>query len=217
MDVLFPFGHGLSYTKFEYSDIQVSKKKIPDTESVTVSVKVKNTGSIAGKEVVQFYVRDVESSAGRPVRELKQFEKVSLNPGEEKTVSVVLDKQAFAYYETRLPGWFVESGAYIIEAGSSSRDIRLCTEIEVESTQKIPVVFTRHSTMGEITKTEKGRMIMEQFQGNRSSDISSTEHLGEGAEEMVKAMMLEMPLKTAVTFGAMTEEQLQGLLAALNG
>ena len=217
MDVLFPFGHGLSYTKFEYSDIQVSKEKILDTDSVTVSVKVKNTGNVAGKEVVQFYVHDVESSVGRPVRELKQFEKISLNPGEEKTVSVVLDKQAFAYYETRLPGWFVESGPYIIEAGSSSRDIRLCTEIEVESTQEIPVVFTRHSTMGEITKTEKGRAIMERFQGDRKSGASSIEHLGEGAEEMVKAMMMEMPLKSAVTFGAMTEEQLQGLLAALNG
>jgi beta-glucosidase len=220
-DVLFPFGHGLSYTQFEYSDLKLDKNKMTDNETLSVTVKVKNTGKAAGKEAVQVYIRDPESSVGKPIRELKQFTKVNLSPGEEKTVTLTLDKLSFSYYEPRLPGWFVESGTYIIDVGSSSRSIHQSAEVEVTSTQEIPIVYTRHSTMGDISKTEKGQAIMAAFRSQsaqkKAEESTSIEHLGEGADEMVKAMMLEMPLKSAVNFGAMTEEQLQGLLAALNG
>lgn len=216
VDVLFPFGHGLCYTKFEYSELKLSKTKIMDTEKIAVSVKVKNIGQAEGKEVVQVYVQDVMSSVGRPVRELKQFEKVNLKPGEEKVVTLELDKQSFAYYEPRLPGWHVESGEFSIEVGSSSRDIRLSAKVEVESTQEIPILFTRHSTMGEIMSTQKGRAVMESMNSRRAESSFSAEQLGEGAQEMVKAMMMEMPLKNSVSFGAMNEEQLEGLLQALN-
>jgi len=118
---LFPFGHGLSYTKFEYSDISVDKKDVSDNSIINVSVKVKNVGKMAGKEIVQLYVKDVKSSVRRPEKELKGFEKVFLNPGEEKTVTFTLDKRAFAYYNTQIKDWHVESGEFLILIGRSSR------------------------------------------------------------------------------------------------
>lgn len=133
-DVLFPFGYGLSYTSFEYGDLKVSESKIDDTQSVTVSFTVKNTGSIAGAEIAQVYVSDNESTIFRPEKELKGFKKVYLAPGEEQTVEIVLDKRSFAYYNVKLGDWHVETGEFTIKIGASSRDIRLETVITVEST-----------------------------------------------------------------------------------
>ncbi|CAH2713138.1 Thermostable beta-glucosidase B [Neobacillus rhizosphaerae] len=116
---LFPFGYGLSYTNFEYSNLSISKKEIQDVETVTVSVNVKNTGGVAGKETVQLYIKDLESSVIRPEKELKGFEKVQLQPDEEKTVTFTLDKRAFAYYDVELKDWHVETGEFEILIGKS--------------------------------------------------------------------------------------------------
>ncbi len=132
--VRFPFGHGLSYTTFNYSDIKVSADKIKDTDTVTVSFKIKNTGNVDGAEVAQVYVSDVESTIYRPVKELKGFKKVFLKAGEEKEVSVELSKRAFAYYNVNIHDWHVESGDFKILVGASSRDIKLETNVFVEST-----------------------------------------------------------------------------------
>ena len=133
-EVAFPFGFGLSYTTFEYSDLKVSADNIKDTDTVTVSFKIKNTGDVDGAEVAQLYVSDVESTIYRPVKELKGFKKVFLKAGEEKEVEIVLDKRAFAYYNVNINDWHVESGEFKILVGASSRDIKLETVINVEST-----------------------------------------------------------------------------------
>ncbi|MBQ8503010.1 MAG: glycoside hydrolase family 3 C-terminal domain-containing protein [Clostridia bacterium] len=133
-DVLFPFGFGLSYTQFEYSDIKLSAASVKDTDTVTVSYKVKNVGDVAGAETSQLYVKDVDSTIFRPEKELKGFKKVFLQPGEEKEVEITLCKRAFAYYNVNIMDWHVESGKFEIMVGASSRDIRLTAEIEVEST-----------------------------------------------------------------------------------
>lgn len=130
--VLFPFGHGLSYTRFAYHDLVLSR---PEGEALTVTFKVKNVGKVAGKEVVQLYVRDVESTAFRPAKELKGFAKVDLQPGEETDVTLELDRRAFAYYDPQLKDWRVESGAFEILVGASSQDIRLRATVEIASTQ----------------------------------------------------------------------------------
>jgi beta-glucosidase len=100
---------------------------------LVVTLKVKNTGKMAGKETVQIYVRDVESTVFRPEKELKGFVKVDLQPGEETEVQVVLNRRAFAYYDVETAGWRVESGAFEVLAGASSRDIRLRVDVEVVS------------------------------------------------------------------------------------
>jgi beta-glucosidase len=134
-DVLFPFGHGLSYTTFEYRDLQLSQKQLSMPDMLTVTFNVTNTGPIAGKEIVQLYVRDVESTVFRPQKELKGFAKVHLAPGESQVVSLELNERAFAYYNPDLKGWHVEAGAFEILVGASSRDIRLTDTVDIASAQ----------------------------------------------------------------------------------
>ena len=132
-DVLFPFGHGLSYTKFEYSDIRLSSESIKDTDTLTVSCKVKNIGGRDGAEAVQLYVKDCESTVFRPEKELRDFTKIFLKSGEEKEVSFTLSKRAFAYYNININDWHTESGEFEILIGASSRDIRLTAKVQVAS------------------------------------------------------------------------------------
>ena len=155
MEVRFPFGYGLSYTTYEYSNLKLSADQIKDTDTLEVSVDVTNTGSMAGKEVVQLYVSDVESTVIRPAKELKGFEKVVLAPGETKTVTFTLNKRAFAYWNTQLHDWHVETGEFRILIGKSSRDIQLEAAVTVESTVKIPVHYTMDTTFGDLMKDEK--------------------------------------------------------------
>ena len=128
-DVLFPFGYGLSYTTFEYSDIKLSADKIKDTDTVTVSFKIKNTGSVDGAEVAEVYVADKESTIFRPEKELRAFKKVFIKSGETAEVSLELSKRAFAFFNVNTNDWCVESGDFDILVGASSRDIRLTAKI----------------------------------------------------------------------------------------
>ncbi len=129
--VLFPFGHGLSYTTFEYSDMRLSSEDIKAGETINVTVKIRNTGDREGKETVQLYVRDVVSRVIRPFKELKGFSKLHLAPNEEKEVRFVLGKEAFSYYNTCLKKWHIESGVFEILVGASSRDIRESKKVRV--------------------------------------------------------------------------------------
>lgn len=218
MPVLFSFGYGLSYTEFEYSGLKLDQSAIRDTDTLTVTCKVKNVGNMAGKEVVQLYVREKSPYASRPIRELKGFEKVSLMPGEEREVRFVLDKRSFAYYEVKIHDWYVESGEYEVEIGASSRDIRLSASLQMEGTVEIPMTFTYESTVGDLLKTARGRAFVEQMMGrsDREAIDRDAAALGEGSEKMAQSMMFEMPLRSIVSFGRMTMEQLDGLLAMLN-
>lgn len=122
---LFPFGFGLSYTTFKYDDLKLSSKQIAKNDKLIITLNVKNTGSVKGSEVVQFYVKDVQSSIDRPVKELKGFNKVSLNPGEEKNVEFTIDQKALSFFDPKLKDWNTESGEFEILIGSSSQDIKL--------------------------------------------------------------------------------------------
>lgn len=132
-EVLFPFGHGLSYTTFDYSDLRITPSNVMEEEELTVGFKVKNNGGMTGKEVVQLYVRDVAARGLRPEKELKAFAKVELRPGEEREVQFKLNREAFAYFNTSLNSWLVESGEFLILVGSSSRDIRLPGRVRVDA------------------------------------------------------------------------------------
>ncbi len=135
--VEYPFGYGLSYTSFDYSGIKVDRSVIGKNDTVTVSFKVKNTGSRAGSDVAQIYVHDVESTMNRPVKELRGFKKVHLQPGEEKEVSIVLDRRAFEYYTPALHKWVVEGGEYQILVGRNVQEIVLETAVTVESNEAV--------------------------------------------------------------------------------
>lgn len=128
LDVQFPFGHGLSYAEFEYSDLQIKKLSKTDYE---VSYNVKNVSDVDGKEVSQVYVRDVFAMVSRPEKELKGFAKTELKAGESKRISVKLNARSFAYYSVNLKKWYVENGTFEILVGASSRDIRLQGKLEI--------------------------------------------------------------------------------------
>jgi beta-glucosidase len=122
---LFPFGHGLSYTTFKYSNLRLSPKTITPNELLNVRMDVTNTGKVRGKEVVQLYVRDLKSLVARPEKELKAFTKVELAPKQTKTVRFTLDREAFWYFDVLKNEWATEAGDFEILVGSSSRDIHL--------------------------------------------------------------------------------------------
>ncbi|MCX7796656.1 MAG: glycoside hydrolase family 3 C-terminal domain-containing protein [bacterium] len=215
IDPLFPFGYGLSYTTFEYTGISVDRKEINDNETVTVTVTVKNTGNLAGKEIVQLYVKDVQSSVIRPEKELKGFEKIELQPGEEKTITFTLDKRAFAYYNVDIKDWHVETGEFEILVGSSSKDIRLKETIKVNSTVKIKKKFTRNTPIGDLLEDPVGSVVFKQIMDQIKQNVPF--FAGVEASQMMMAIFRYMPLRGLINFsrGAFTEEMLNDLLAKL--
>ena len=160
IEPLFPFGFGLSYTTFEYSDLTVSNKNINDTDGLQVTVTIKNSGTVKGKEVVQLYVSDKESTLIRPEKELKKFAKVELEPRESKQVSFTLDSRDFSYFDSRRNMWIAESGEFTVGIGSSSRDIRLSEAIALQSTQKVPLAFDEYTFFTEYWNNKETREIL---------------------------------------------------------
>ncbi len=131
IEPLYPFGHGLSYTTFVYSDLKVSKESFNENDQITVSFTIKNSGSKEGMETGQLYIQDVESSHPRPIKELKGFKKVNLKPRESKNVKLNLTKKDFSFWNPYTKDWIAEKGKFILQIGSSSTDIRLKKEIEL--------------------------------------------------------------------------------------
>ncbi len=162
--VSFPFGHGLSYTTFAYSDLQVEVTTDGPEPRVEVSLTVTNTGSRAGAEVVQLYVGDPIASVYRPVQELRGFRKLRLEPGASAEVSIELDHRAFAYWHTSRGEWVVEGGAFQIRVGSSSRDIRLTQTITLAGGDVSPPLSV-NSTYGEFLARPEAREWLHQTLG----------------------------------------------------
>ncbi|HSN95466.1 MAG TPA: glycoside hydrolase family 3 C-terminal domain-containing protein, partial [Anaerolineaceae bacterium] len=148
-DVQYPFGHGLSYTQFGYSNARVSATEFTDQAGVDILVDVTNTGNLAGKEVVQVYVRQLNPQLLRPNIELKGFEKLSLEPGETKTATIHLDFRSFAYWHPMYKQWVADSDDFEILVGASSRDVKAVLPVRLKSTQKLPCILNRESTIKE--------------------------------------------------------------------
>ena len=224
MEVLFPFGHGLSYTTFACSDLCLSGSKITDQETLTATVTVTNTGERAGKAVVQLYVGDKESTVLRPVRELKGFEKVALQPGESRDVTFTLDKRSFAYWNTQIHDWHVETGAFTVEVGLSSRDLQAAAEVTVESTVELPRHYTADSIFMDVMADPKavktiGPMlatIQKAFAPNPDASDTAQEAV---SADMSMAMMQYMPLRGLLSFAPdqITDDTMEQLLKGLNG
>jgi beta-glucosidase len=132
---LYSFGHGLSYTQFEYTDLNIDKKHAKSGETVNISIKVKNVGAVAGDEVVQLYVRDEYASTPRPVKELKGYQRLTLDPGEERTIIFNLPVNQLAFYDESLK-LTIESGKILVMVGSSSDDIRQHCDFEISGNGK---------------------------------------------------------------------------------
>lgn len=220
MPVRFPFGHGLSYTTFAYSDLKLSASEIKDTDTLKVSVTITNTGSCAGKEAVQLYVSDLNGTPGRPVKELRNFSKVSLQPGESKTVTMLLDKRAFAYYHEELSDWYAPSGSYGILIGKSSREIVLRDTVKLTSTTVLPIKVTANTTFGELLANPATREKISAMAASVAGAIGGNPEEGSAASEAVSLEMMEkmmdsMPLRALRSFTGYSEEQIAELVESL--
>ena len=204
MSVLFPFGYGLSYTTFAYSNAKVSKKTFKDADGVTVTVDVTNTGKLTGKEIIQVYVHDQKSGLVRPEKELKGFAKVDLKPGETKTVSIPLDFRAFAYYHPAYRQWITEDGDFDILVAASAEDIRQKLTVTLESTLKLPSILNKESTIREWMSDSLGKGIFDTFyaqveaEGRKVFGGGDNNESGMGMDIM--ETMGDMPLVSVLMF-----------------
>ncbi len=206
-DVSFPFGHGLSYTTFEYGAAAVTAGDDP-----TVTVTLTNIGDRAGSEVVQVYVSLPSSAVSRAPRELKGFAKVFLEPGESREVRIVVRRSDLAYWDTRVDAWVVEGGAYTLEVGASSRDIRVTATAEVAG-DAVNVPLTLESSIGEVLANPAAAEALSKI------FVASGDGQAPALDPAVLAMAASMPIGRILSFGdfGIGEEEIQRLLDAANG
>ena len=224
LPVLFPFGHGLSYTTFAYSNARASAQTFRDVDGLTVTVDVTNTGGMAGKEIVQVYVRDRASGLVRPDKELKGFAKVALQPGETQPVAIKLDFRAFAYYHPEYKQWITEDGDFDILIGSSAADIRQALAVTLESTLSLPCILDRESTIREWMADPRGKAVFGPFY--TQMEEQSRKMFGGGDEHVAGMdfmdMLGDMPLVSVLMWQQDAlpmhpEDLVDGLLAQVHG
>ena len=188
MDVAYPFGHGLSYTTFDYGDVAATAHGT----DVTVTATITNTGPVAGAEVVQVYVRDPQAAVLRPTRELKAFAKVALEPGESREVTFSLTGRDLSYWHPGLHRWVVEGGEFVIEVGSSSRDIRGSVALDVEG-EPLWGDLTPMSTIEEWLAHPVGGPLLQ-------AALVPPADMGP-LDDTMQAMIMQMPAKVISDFG----------------
>lgn len=230
MDVLFPFGYGLSYTDFTYSNMKVTVNGknaadvdvIKETDEIVVSADITNTGNCDGAEIVQLYIKNPAVYEIRPEKELRDFAKVFLKAGETKTVTFTLNARAFSYYETRIHDWYAESGDYEILLASSSRDIRLQDTVSITGSKKIPFVADYITTCEDVELFAKDGSALDEML-RRSGFAEATDHdgddsMGSGTADMMKAMFTGTPLHSILSFSSeeLTYEDIQDTIRKLN-
>ena len=209
----FPFGYGLSYTRFEYSNLMVNQSIFYENDQLSVSLSVKNIGSTAGQEIVQFYVKPLDADNLRPVTDLRGFDKIHLAEGEQKTISISLDKEAFSVYNETTQQWCLVPGKYAVVAAKSSIDEQLSVVVEVKSVEVDKTVFDKYSTVGELWVHPKGRMYAEEMSHLFGISLEKKE----GATDMFE-ILRSMPIAKRVNFseGAYTDEMLIAFLDDIN-
>lgn len=221
MPVQFAFGYGGSYTTFAYSNPTVSATTFKDTDGLTVTVDVTNTGPVAGKEVVQVYVHDHKSTLIRPYKELKGFAKVELQPGQTKTVTIPLDFCAFAFYHPGYGQWITEDGEFDILIGASSADIRFTQTVVLQSTQELPSLLNPESTIRDWLEDPRGKVVFEPMFQQMMAGFGEALGGESDADEMigldVTSMLMDMTLMSILHFQdaalpATPEEIVDGLL-----
>ncbi|NYE18919.1 beta-glucosidase [Microbacterium immunditiarum] len=217
MEVAFPFGHGLSYTTFEYADAATAVNADGDVE---VTVAVTNTGERAGREVVQVYTSLPGSAVQRPARELKAFATVALEPGETRVVTLTVRRKDLAYWDIRVDRWVVEGGEYVIEVAASSRDIRSTVSVAVEG-DPLVLPLSRNSSIGEVLAHPVAGPIAQAAIAQMMSGMEGVDAIMPEGVDATK-MMLSFPIGRAGMFagadsgGQISPEMIDGLIAMAN-
>ena len=215
MQVAFPFGYGLSYTTFAYSNLRLDRQEITDQETLTVSVDITNTGNVAGKEIVQLYIRDNTRACRRPDKELKGYEKVALEPGETKTVTMTLDYRSFAWYNTDLKDWYAASGKYDVMVGTSSRQICLSASVQINSSIRLPLKLDLNTTLAELSADDRTVKYGEYLKNKSYAFFDQYEGDETLSGDAKYALVDSMPMRTLVSFGICTKEEVLDVLKKL--
>ena len=227
MDILFPFGYGLSYTKFRYDNMKINGKSasendfsFKDNDNVTVSVDITNIGEVEGAEIVQLYIENHIDEDNRPVKELRNFAKVKLAPGETKTVKFTLGFRAWAYYNETIHDWYAPSGDYKILIGASSRDIKEAKKVSVLSTVTIPFVVNKAATCEDVERFAKNKaplddMLMKCVKARHKEDSEKT--LEEELKDL-KCGFGGVPIHSTLSFtpDELKYEDIQQTIKAIN-
>lgn len=209
--VLFPFGHGLSYTQFDYHHLSLSQNEMLDTDELIVSLEVTNTGRVAGKEIVQLYVSDQSNRAIRPKKELKNFVKVELQPGETQTVSMTLNKRSFSWYNPKISDWDVNSGQYEILIGKSVSDIVLKDIVTIQSTTEQLLHVTVNTTLGDLMNNAKLKPLIDSLLEGMNTSTDDVVNA-----QMKLAIMKDMPLRALRSFQGVDNYLINSLVMTLN-
>ena len=223
--VQFPFGYGLSYTTFAYSNPKVSAPTFKDMDGLSVSVDITNTGPVTGKEVIQLYVHDRISALVRPPKELKAFAKIELRPGETRTVTLTLDSRAFAYYHPTYKQWITEDGEFDLLLGASSADIRFTQTVKLQSTQKLPCLLDRESTVRAWMEDPTGNRVLGPLLKQMTAKLQlilGEDDTSEAAGMDTLGFMMDMPLRNVFHFQEhmlpeSPEDTVDGLLTQVYG
>ncbi len=215
MQVAFPFGYGLSYTTFAYSNLRLDRQEITEQETLAVSVDITNTGNVAGKEIIQLYIRDNTRACRRPDKELKGYEKVALEPGETKTVTMTLDHRSFAWYNTDLKDWYVASGKYDVMVGTSSRQICLSASVQINSSIRLPLKLDLNTTLAELSADDRTVKYGEYLKSKSYAFFDQYEGDETLSGDVKYALVDSMPMRTLVSFGICTKEEVLDVLDKL--
>ena len=225
MPVLFPFGHGLSYSTFTYGLMSCDTDKMKDNETVEVTVDVINESNIPGKEVVQLYIEPDIPNTGvvRAVRELKAFKKVFLDAREKKTVSFVLDKSAFAYYDTGISDWYVEPGDYKIEICKNADDVIAYKTVNVTPRKPRKTVYNENSVYKDLKENRTAWKIAKPYFDKYISDVIGKQNGDDAAKEAfgpdLELFLTDSTLRNVLNMsgGKITYSEMRELIDKLNG
>ncbi len=223
IEPLFSFGHGLSYSSFEYSGLRLSASSLRDTDSLKIELDITNTGSVRAAEIAQLYVGKAEvEGCQKPLRELKAFARAELQPGETKTVVFNLENRAFAHWDRNAGDWIVATGDYELSAGASSRDIRQRATVHVESTATQVRTWDHNASLGELLAEPASAAQMQAILGGLAAAFGAAvpgdSSAGAADSLMLQRMLGELPLRSAVRLsgGAIPRETARTLIDSLN-
>ena len=192
----FPFGFGLSYTTFEYSNLHVSKEEFTDEEELVVTFEVRNTGTMSGKEISQLYIHSNDKFIEKPVKELKGFVKTELQPKEMRKVKISLSWRDFAYYDSQHQQWIAPTGTYEIFIGSSLEDIHLNTTVSYKMSRSLPTLLNENSTLRDWFLDPKGKIIIEKF----FKEFAAKQGINEPPDERRVESFLNLQLKRILNY-----------------
>ncbi|WP_438765771.1 glycoside hydrolase family 3 C-terminal domain-containing protein [Kushneria sp. TE3] len=214
---LFPFGHGLSYSRFDYANLTLSADTFSGDEQLTVSLDVTNSGEREASEIVQLYLSDQTQTVPVAAQALRGFDRVTLAPGETARVEMTLARRDFCWYDAERADWRLPTGSFEVRVGASSRDIRLSRSIEVHGDETPLPAIDRNTLLGDLQTHESAARVLREHLADLAEELPMLNSLMDkgGDNDLMDAMGRYLPLRALISFSSFTEARLDALLKDL--